>query len=219
MGKKKKSQVQRSPPEPAASVSTVENRNAIRSGSAWPAVYGGLTVLFTAMMVLTSYLQWKAIRETAQDSQRAWVSVHSLTATLEVGKPLTIVAEFTNTGSTPAVSVSGKSVSIPVPGRTVPPFDLTGDLQFSGGLIPPGGMTHASTVITRDGKGFGAPLSPALLRSIIERQVDIYAIGRIDYKDAFGRSHWLQYCSRLNPIDPVGITWEACSDHNGTGSI
>lgn len=155
-------------------------------------IIGVFLVLFTFGLWLTSIWQWRAIKEQAEiasKAQRAFVSVTGSDPDgfREGGAP-TIALVIRNEGATPAYGVKCWRII----GEAYAPFRNPMDFRAAE-FGPAFTLTPRAEII----------LNPAMTKTVTHRDVlqirqaltqRIYIWGRIEYADAFGEPHFLDFC-------------------------
>jgi hypothetical protein len=141
--------------------------------------------------------------------QRAWVGSMQVTGIPEVGKTYDINVVFGNTGKTPALDVITQAREIPVHtgSKFVPAFDKEPTFTQSRTTLFP---NQIATSVVKGSKDVAATQSDVDFINQ-SKEVTIYVIGRVCYKDVFGESHWARFCEIYSP---AGKAYISCTEYN-----
>jgi hypothetical protein len=141
-----------------------------------------------------------------QDDQRAWVGIGDAMVTeFEVGKPIKVEIQISNSGKTPALFVERATVRqlSNAPMLTVnTPRDVNATKFEPATSIPPQGHYMIRVQF---------PDSVGMIKSKIQM---FYIFGEVRYQDVFKRSHSTQFCVYIaDPDNPRQMSY--CPMHNG----
>jgi hypothetical protein len=139
--------------------------------------------------------------------QRAWIGITGISGKLEVGKPTVITIYFKNTGKTPAKKTTVAIVGETLDEKASPNFAHEQTVvKESRGLSTPQQDFVVSVNMTE------GPLSDVAFKDVISGKVRVYVHGIVEYKDIFGRDHWITYCAYLSK----DLRYLAYKEHNDT---
>jgi hypothetical protein len=174
------------------------------------------TALATVALILTSSLQWEAMRraghqtdraiDLAREERRAWLGVRDVAVEkFAAGDVLRIIAPAHNSGSTPATVTSWSSfITVLPPSRDIgPEFANVKPEDLRQNVVAPGN-TYAMHVAGT------TTITPEIRDGVNAGRGILYFIGRISYTDILGEERLTQFC--FNYI-PMGETMRACSAH------
>ncbi len=159
-----------------------------------------------------------AVREANRLEQRAWIAVSRIQTVpdpIEAGRPLVAQVILKNTGLTPARDVSCTAVIDPVPRGERPRFAYTDTPASVGTVFPSAEYTLSLFATISRSTGKPAPLTPELLATISNGDVQLFLHGRVTYRDIFGSKHWFTYCFSYLPGSPPP-PFGACREYNET---
>ncbi len=169
---------------------------------------------FTCVLAFSSIYQYSIMSGQLDEmrlDQRAWVAVHGIGGSFEVGKPWDIRIFLADTGKTPAINA-----------RLSCNVELTqkeSDIIFNAQAYGP------STVIAPSNSGTFCVLwpnesepDPTVHQSLgqevkdrfSKRIVTAFVYGSVLYDDIYGSHHWLVFCRSMGPD---GQTWNGCFSH------
>jgi hypothetical protein len=134
-----------------------------------------------------------------------------------VGQPYRIQVEFKNTGKSPAREVSGYCVNEGIKRGERPTFDysklepstmgqMAADVPHFIELLPIGSTAEHGS---RDW-----PMDSNIMNILGSGETRLYVHGRWDYRDDFGRPHWMTFCYYLTV--PIDGHFSVCTYHNET---
>lgn len=152
-------------------------------------------------------MQWWQMRAALQTDQRAWLGPVGFAVVLEVGKPIEVTSNFTNTGKTPALNVFVQSVTQLTMKDQGPDFtrldkEANDNQDASRMTVYPGGGPYAGI-----GKAKWGPVTEAHIQQLKSGELRIFHFGRIHYDDIFGRSHWSTFCTLYEPVNNQLTYW------------
>ena len=154
----------------------------------------------------------KATQESMRLEQRAWVSAAQITGIPMIDQPFVTKVTAINSGRTFAKHFKMVSMVQIGPAGMKPDFDKEGGQVYKSlSLLVPNAPYIATNTVTGEGS---TPLLPNPKKVDIDRfkhgQSTVFAFGRMDYDDIFGKHHWSIFCYQLSP----DIVWNACGMHN-----
>jgi len=151
------------------------------------------------------------IKRTRMADQRARVAVdgtpHQIIS--EDKESVTFEILYQNTGRTPALKVACATGAALLPAR-VPPVENAPNPPVTAGTLAPGG-----TDVVR------SPIIMAETMKAVTDGVPLYLYGTIWYNDVFGKSHWSQFCWKIERQKDNHnlISFSIWTNHNSTDDM
>jgi hypothetical protein len=134
--------------------------------------------------------------------QRAWVVISPGKRDINVGDPIYLPLDFSNTGKTPALETQGFLVFKFITPTETLTFDKKGELpMILKTLFPNEKRPEIIPLITR--KDVTSKPEPTILTRALFDQLnlgDLFTVvfGQLTYNDAFGTPHWLKFCEYVS---------------------
>jgi hypothetical protein len=146
----------------------------------------------TALNVIVSFLQWRAMRDSNEGAQRAWLIAKEIKSfNLAPGTGIAVSVIVENPGRSPATKVrSIRFAGLRARDEKFDPREqpLSKAQIQSGGLAVIGpGHSQAMPVTIN-------PLTPEQIRKIRTGDTKLYLYGRIEYSDSFRNSRHTRFC-------------------------
>lgn len=145
--------------------------------------------------------------EVARSEQRAWVGAECCKGDLEVGKPFDVSVYLKNSGRSPAIEFRAWATAEPKKAGEKPTFTRFATRTPSRGILVPNAV-YKIDVNPAKGKDMGE----VPVQAIKTGKIKIYIYGRANYKDIFGRPHWVTFCSYFTTDGKYIV----CDTHNET---
>ena len=165
----------------------------VKWGTRSSIVISVFSVITSVVSLYILYLQLSTMRI----EQRAWITIETTGIQFEQGKPLTAQIVVKNTGKTPAERVNSNFIV-----RTVK-HDDSSDIKISGilfnifaGILNPNETFPVPAPMLKDKADLFNPpvLTHADVDEITSGKAYIMVLGRVEYFDVYGGSHWIDYC-------------------------
>ena len=175
-----------------------------------------LGIEIATLVVLATYtlLTGLLVRQTQTAmalDQRAWVGVYRYTIDREpvTSEPFNFKLWLANTGKTPALELTDKGAIFIGPNEPTRSFEELGvQTGTSHTTLFPTGTTSLYSV-DHGREGIPAEIATAYR----ERRHRFYILGRIEYRDIFGKDHWTEVCASRAFGDPLD-QFLLCSKRN-----
>ena len=160
-----------------------------------------IAIFISLIALFASFWQACLMRKAMRVDQRAWVSVPFPANFPLDGKFIPIITQVKNSGKTPARDVQGDIIATVLKKGEQPTI---GDFSVGhphehlfGGSIFPDAPFPMTPIVKRYGDHAPEIVVPdeALRNDIASGERFIIFYGRITYSDAFGISHWTQFCT------------------------
>jgi hypothetical protein len=187
-----------------AEIAQTEKDDAARE---WWAVGADIAIaVLTLVIALISLGLYLVAKDTARRQLRAYVFTDpdkSLASfRFAVGEPLKAMLQIKNTGQTPAYDL------VVLRGYAIEPRPIREDFDFTikrvgvAGQIVPAGATHYWPLSNISGDT-DQPIPAEVFNAVRNGVCDLYIFGRIEYRDAFGKQCWTNFCKVIVlPPDP-----------------
>jgi hypothetical protein len=180
----------------------------------WKTLLECIAIPFAIGYAIVTYSQWQDLRHNFKVDQRAWVTAarFSISTELAANNPtneIRIYCWLQNTGKTPALDTFSQAEYIfsaqnkePVSGKD--PFADKGWFalprpeEAGTSVIAPGSNPRIST-------GQFSFTNPdfSTLRLYLKREIVVFIIAKIRYRDIFNRAHWTTVCAFHAFGDPI----------------
>jgi hypothetical protein len=171
----------------------------------------------TLLLWISTQLLVREAKATSRRQLRAYVFLDpakefTFARKMSTAAAVEVEIHVKNLGATPAHEVIGFAwVHLDV-------WPLPQTFQFTGpivgepskkSVIPPGAATHYHT-------GAARPLTAEEMAAVERGDLSIYIYGRIEYKDAFNRPHWTNFCFATTALGKEGFSTAIakCDRHN-----
>ena len=145
------------------------------------------------------------------DVQRARVAVDGIPHQIisEDKESITFQISYKNTGRTPAIKVACASGAALLPSR-VPQLENAPNRPVNAGTLAPNG-----TGVVR------SPIISAETMKAVNDGVPLYLYGTIWYNDVFGKSHWSQFCWKIERLKDNHnlISFSVWTNHNSSDDL
>lgn len=150
------------------------------------------TVAMAAFTILIFVIMRRQLRAT-QIVERAWIVP-------DIGDPeptqskdtVQVICKIWNKGHTPAwitaMGACGQLVKSDKDLPEEPPYTQAGPFSKKGSALSPNAHTET-----------GIPITIEQLKKAREREITLYFLGYIEYRDAFGEMHTTRYCFQMKP--------------------
>lgn len=151
----------------------------------WLTGFTGLLAVSTVGLWLATQSILRDSKRTSQQELRAYVFVEGATISeFEPNRAPYIRVQVRNSGKTPAYDLKSTLIAriLPVPTSEVIDID---NLTPAGALGPAGQLQIGDRV--------NSVLTEQDIAAITDNQLAIYAVGRIEFTDAFGRPQWMTF--------------------------
>lgn len=177
-----------------------------------------IIMIATTIYAFISFGQWRAMREQISRDQRAWVFNKDIATDkfgkgehgrcIKEGEKSTFEVILKNIGKTPAHVTNVKTYLRII--KTGEKPDLAKDAIISSTKNP--FIMFPETTRTT-GDNLTEIFTKERLEAIESRQVTLYILGVISYKDIFGQLHWTEFCESL---DSNLSSFSTCPFYNET---
>ena len=184
----------------------------------WTFCLEALLVMATCATVGVSYFQWEAMKKQTQLAERAWVFNKELATTkfeggihgrcIKKGEKSTFEVIVKNIGKTPAYVTNVRTYLRII--KTGEKPDLAKEAIISSTKNP--FIMFPETTRTT-GDDLTEIFTKERFEAIESRQLTLYIMGVISYKDIFGQLHWTEFCESL---DTNLISFSPCPFYNET---